>query len=138
MTAYVGGVTAARTDLSLRIADRLLPFILGVATLSFLLLMVAYRSLVIPAKAAAMNLLSISAAYGVVVAVFQWGWGAQLIGLDGPVPDRVLRADDDVRDPVRAVHGLRGVPAHRVQRALPADRRASSPRSAAAWPTPGS
>ncbi len=86
MTAYVGGVTAARTDLSLRIADRLLPFILGVATLSFLLLMVAYRSLVIPAKAAAMNLLSISAAYGVVVAVFQWGWGAQLIGLDGPVP----------------------------------------------------
>ena len=86
MSAYVGGVTAARTDLSLRIADRLLPFILGVATLSFLLLMVAYRSLVIPAKAAAMNLLSISAAYGVVVAVFQWGWGAQLIGLDGPVP----------------------------------------------------
>jgi RND superfamily putative drug exporter len=57
-----------------------------VATFSFLLLMVAYRSLVIPLKAAAMNLLSISAAYGVVVAVFQWGWGASLIGLDGPVP----------------------------------------------------
>ncbi|MCU0282614.1 MAG: MMPL family transporter [Candidatus Nanopelagicales bacterium] len=86
MTAYVGGITAARTDLSLRIAERLLPFILGVATLSFLLLMVAYRSLVIPLKAAAMNLLSISAAYGVVVAVFQWGWGASFIGLDGPVP----------------------------------------------------
>jgi RND superfamily putative drug exporter len=86
MTAYVGGVTAARTDLSLRIAERLLPFILGVATLSFGLLMLAYRSLVIPAKAAAMNLLSIAAAYGVVVAVFQWGWGAHLIGLDGPVP----------------------------------------------------
>jgi RND superfamily putative drug exporter len=86
MTPYVGGVTAARTDLSLRIADRLLPFILGVASFSFLLLMVAYRSLVIPLKAAAMNLLSISAAYGVVVAVFQWGWGAPLIGLDGPVP----------------------------------------------------
>jgi RND superfamily putative drug exporter len=86
MTAYVGGVTAARTDLSLRIADRLLPFILGVATLSFALLLVAYRSLVIPLKAAAMNLLSISAAYGVVVAIFQWGWGATLIGLDGPVP----------------------------------------------------
>lgn len=86
MTAYVGGVTAARTDLSLRIADRLLPFILGVASLSFLLLMIAYRSLVIPTKAAAMNLVSIAAAYGVVVAVFQWGWGARLIGLDGPVP----------------------------------------------------
>ena len=138
MTAYVGGVTAARTDLSLRIADRLLPFILGVATLSFLLLMVAYRSLVIPAKAAAMNLLSISAAYGVVVAVFQWGWGAQLIGLDGPVPIESYVPMMMFADPVRAVHGLRGVPAHRVQRALPADRRASSPRSAAAWPTPGS
>jgi RND superfamily putative drug exporter len=86
MTAYVGGITAARTDLSLRIADRLLPFILGVATFSFLLLMIAYRSLVIPLKAAAMNLISISAAYGVVVAIFQWGWGAGLIGLDGPVP----------------------------------------------------
>ena len=86
ISAYVGGVTAARTDLSLRIADRLLPFILGVATLSFLLLMLAYRSLVLPAKAAAMNLVSIGAAYGVVVAVFQWGWGAELIGLDGPVP----------------------------------------------------
>jgi RND superfamily putative drug exporter len=86
MTAYVGGITAARTDLSVRIAERLVPFIVGVATLSFLLLMLAYRSLVIPLKAAAMNLLSISAAYGVVVAVFQWGWGAELIGLDGPVP----------------------------------------------------
>jgi hypothetical protein len=47
---------------------------------------VAYRSLVIPLKAAAMNLLSIGAAYGIVVMVFQWGWGATLIGLDGPVP----------------------------------------------------
>ena len=61
-------------------------FILGVTVFSFLLLMVAYRSLVIPAKAAAMNLLSIGAAYGVVVMVFQYGWGAELIGLDGPVP----------------------------------------------------
>ena len=86
MSAYVGGVTAARTDLSLRIAERLLPFILGVASLSFLLLMLAYRSLVIPAKAAAMNLVWIAAAYGVVVAVFQWGWAAHLIGLAGPVP----------------------------------------------------
>ena len=56
------------------------------ASLSFLLLMLAYRSLVIPAKAAAMNLVSIAAAYGVVVAVFQWGWAAHLIGLAGPVP----------------------------------------------------
>ncbi len=86
MSAYVGGVTAARSDLSLRVEERLVPFVLGVVLLSFLLLMVAYRSLVIPLKAALMNLLSIAAAYGVVVMVFQYGWGAEAIGLDGPVP----------------------------------------------------
>ena len=86
MDAYVGGVSAARTDLSVRVADRLEPFVIGVVTLSFLLIMVAYRSLVIPLKAAVMNLLSIGAAYGVVVMIFQFGWGAELIGLDGPVP----------------------------------------------------
>jgi RND superfamily putative drug exporter len=86
MDASVGGLTAARSDLSERVAERLVPFIVGVVTLSFLLIMVAYRSLVIPLKAAAMNLLSIAAAYGVVVMVFQYGWGAGLIGLDGPVP----------------------------------------------------
>jgi RND superfamily putative drug exporter len=86
MAAYVGGVTAARSDLSLKVEQRLEPFVIGVVLLSFLLLMVAYRSLVIPLKAAVMNLLSIAAAYGVVVMVFQYGWGAQAIGLDGPVP----------------------------------------------------
>jgi RND superfamily putative drug exporter len=86
MEASVGGVTAARSDLSERVAERLVPFIIGVVTLSFLLIMIAYRSLVIPLKAAAMNLLSIAAAYGVVVMVFQYGWGAEVIGLDGPVP----------------------------------------------------
>lgn len=86
MEASVGGVTAARADLSATVAERLVPFVIGVVALSFLLLMIAYRSLVIPLKAAAMNLLSIAAAYGIVVMVFQWGWGATLIGLDGPVP----------------------------------------------------
>lgn len=86
MTIYLGGITPSVIDLNERVADRLVPFIIGVVALSFVLLMVAYRSLVIPAKAAAMNLLSIAAAYGVVVMVFQWGWGAQWIGLDGPVP----------------------------------------------------
>jgi RND superfamily putative drug exporter len=86
MAASVGGVTAARSDLSARVAERLVPFIAGVVALSFLLIMIAYRSLVIPLKAAAMNLLSIAAAYGVVVMIFQYGWGARLIGLDGPVP----------------------------------------------------
>ena len=86
MAMLLGGITPSVQDLNERVAERLVPFIFGVVALSFLLLMLAYRSLVIPAKAAAMNLLSIAAAYGVVVAVFQWGWGASLIGLDGPVP----------------------------------------------------
>ena len=68
------------------IAQRTPGFILGVVLLSFVLLMLAYRSLLIPFKAAVMNLLSIAAAYGVVTMIFQWGWGAEAIGLTGPVP----------------------------------------------------
>ena len=49
--------------------------------MSFLLLMIVFRSILVPLKAALMNLLSIAAAYGVLVAVFQWGWGKELIGL---------------------------------------------------------
>lgn len=86
MTSYVGGVTALTTDLSELIASRTVGFIVGVVVLSFILLMLAYRSLLIPFKAAMMNLISIAAAYGVVTAVFQWGWGAHLIGVDAPVP----------------------------------------------------
>ncbi len=85
MGAHIGGVTAAITDFSEIIAARTPFFIAGVVTLSFLLLMVAYRSLLIPFKAACMNLISIAAAYGVVTVVFEWGWGASLIGLEGPV-----------------------------------------------------
>ncbi|MDZ7578903.1 MAG: MMPL family transporter, partial [Candidatus Nanopelagicales bacterium] len=86
MNAHVGGLTALQMDLTGQIGERLPYFIIGVATLSAMLLMVAYRSLVIPIKAAAMNLISISAAYGVVVAIFQWGWGAHLIGIEELVP----------------------------------------------------
>ena len=57
-----------------------------VVGLSFVVLMLAFRSLVIPAKAAIMNLLSVGAAYGVVTAVFQEGWGASLIGLEHSIP----------------------------------------------------
>ena len=67
--------------------DKLPLFIGVVVLLSFLLLMAVFRSLVIPVMAAVMNLLSVGAAFGVVVAVFQWGWGAELIGVDrtGPI-----------------------------------------------------
>ena len=51
-----------------------------------LLLALVFRSVVVPLKAAVMNLLSIGAAYGVMVAVFQWGWGTELLGLDHAVP----------------------------------------------------
>ena len=56
----------------------------AVIAVSFLLLMLVFRSILVPLKAAVMNLLSIGAAYGVLVVVFQWGWGAKLLGLDGP------------------------------------------------------
>jgi len=84
--AYVTGQTAGYIDISERLASRLPLFIATVVGLSFLLLMLVFRSLLVPLKAAVMNLLSIGGAYGVVVAVFQWGWGNELIGVDTTVP----------------------------------------------------
>jgi RND superfamily putative drug exporter len=77
---------AMGTDLNDRLTNRLPIFIVAVVAMSFLLLMVVFRSVLVAAKAAVMNLLSIAAAYGVVVAVFQWGWGKGLIGLEHTVP----------------------------------------------------
>jgi putative drug exporter of the RND superfamily len=87
VNALVGGSTAIGIDFSKVLADKLPLFIGIVVLLSFLLLMAVFRSLVIPAMAAVMNLLSVAAAFGVVVAVFQHGWGAELIGVDrtGPI-----------------------------------------------------
>ncbi|MEE9415386.1 MAG: MMPL family transporter, partial [Acidimicrobiales bacterium] len=85
-TALVGGPTAGFIDQSEKISDRLPWFIAAVVGMSFILLMVVFRSLLVPLKAAALNLLAIGAAYGVVVAVFQWGWGLSLIGLEETVP----------------------------------------------------
>ncbi len=85
-TVEVGGPTAGFIDQSDKISDRLPWFIAAVVTLSFLLLMIVFRSILVPLKAALLNLLSIGAAYGVVVAVFQWGWGRSLIGLEEAVP----------------------------------------------------
>jgi RND superfamily putative drug exporter len=77
---------AMATDLTDRIASRLPIFIAAIVAMSFLLLMIVFRSVLVPLKAALMNLLSIAAAYGVLVAVFQWGWGNQLIGLHNTMP----------------------------------------------------
>jgi uncharacterized membrane protein YdfJ with MMPL/SSD domain len=83
LTAYVGGYTASYVDLADEISSRLLLVILTVIALSFLVLMAAYRSIVIPAQAAIANILAVSAAFGVLTAVFQWGWGLDLVGLGG-------------------------------------------------------
>ncbi len=85
-TAYVGGITAGYVDLADRISDSLPYLILLVIGLSFLLLLIAFRSVVLPLSAAIMNLLSVGAAYGVITLVFQEGHGAGLLGLEGPVP----------------------------------------------------
>ncbi|MDQ1359418.1 MAG: putative drug exporter of the superfamily [Acidimicrobiaceae bacterium] len=83
---HVGGVTASFDDIATKLQSRLPLFIGVVLALSFLLLLVVFRSLVVPAKAVIMNLLSIGAAYGVLVAVFQWGWGKNLIGVGNTGP----------------------------------------------------
>jgi RND superfamily putative drug exporter len=83
---HVGGVTAELIDLTDRINQRLLWCIGAVVAGAFLILMMVFRSILVPLKAAVMNLLSIGAAYGVIVAVFQWGWGKDLIGLQETIP----------------------------------------------------
>ena len=85
-SAHVGGLTANFADIGNRVSDRLPIFIAAVIGLSFLLLMMVFRSVLVPLKAALLNLLSIGAAYGVLVAVFQWGWGKELIGLESTIP----------------------------------------------------
>lgn len=81
VTAHIGGSTATFDDFAAAIAGKFWLFLLFVIGLSFLLLVVVFRSLAIPLVGAAMNLLSASAAFGIVVAVFQWGWGMQLLGV---------------------------------------------------------
>ncbi|MBI5871404.1 MAG: MMPL family transporter [Actinobacteria bacterium] len=87
LQVHVGGLTATFDDLSQIMTDRLPLFIGAVLLLSFILIMVVFRSILIPVKAVLLNMLSIGAAYGVLVAVFQWGWGGSILGLGstGPV-----------------------------------------------------
>jgi len=83
---HVGGQTAELIDLTDRINSRLLVCIGFVVIGAFVLLLIVFRSILVPLKAAVMNLLSIGAAYGVLVMVFQWGWGRGLLGLEEAVP----------------------------------------------------
>ncbi|MFF8972178.1 MMPL family transporter [Streptomyces sp. NPDC014995] len=83
----VGGVTAGYDDFAEVIVGKLPLFVAAVVGLGCLLLLLAFRSVGIPLKAAAMNVAAVTAAFGVVVAIFQWGWGSELLGLGraGPI-----------------------------------------------------
>ncbi|TDE09484.1 MMPL family transporter [Jiangella asiatica] len=85
-TSYVTGMTAAQLDFRDIVADRLPEIIAIVVAAAFIVLLLTFRSPVLALKAAVMNLLSIAAAYGVIVAVFQWGWGSSWLGVDQQVP----------------------------------------------------
>ena len=84
--AHIGGQTASWADIGDKVSDRMPLFIAAVILLSFLLLTLVFRSILVPLKAALLNLLSIGAAYGVLVMVFQWGWGIGVIGLESTAP----------------------------------------------------
>ncbi len=84
--AFVGGSTAAFIDMAQKMTSSMPLFFTAVVGLSFLLLMAVFRSVLVPLKAAAMNLLSVGAAYGVLVAVFQWGWFGGVFGVDRGAP----------------------------------------------------
>jgi RND superfamily putative drug exporter len=83
---HIGGQTAVFIDMSDKISSRLPWFLGAVIVLSVLLLTMVFRSVAVPLKAAVMNLLSIGAAYGVIVAVFQWGWLKGLFGVEETIP----------------------------------------------------
>ncbi|MGV4982799.1 MMPL family transporter [Streptomyces sp. NRAIS4] len=84
--AYLTGSVAGQADFRDTVGERL-PIVIGIVlVLAFLLLMTVFRSVVIPLKAVVLNLFTTAASYGVLVAVFQWGWGDSLLGLSEPVP----------------------------------------------------
>src|SRR5262249_27398908 len=80
LKVYVGGATASFDDFGSVVKGKLPMFMAIVLGLSFILLMIVFRSVLVPLKATLMNILTTGASFGVVVAVFQWGWGGELIG----------------------------------------------------------
>ncbi|MFF2538148.1 MMPL family transporter [Streptomyces cyaneofuscatus] len=83
---YVTGTTAAQVDFLDIVSSRLPLIIAVVVALAFLVILAVFRGLLVAVKAAVLNVLSIAASYGVVVAVFQWGWGGPALGVSGKVP----------------------------------------------------
>ena len=112
VTAHVGGSTASYVDLAAGISARLLLVIAAVVALGFVVLTTAFRSFIVSVQAAIANVLSVTAAFGIVTLCFQEGWGIARRSRDRERdgPDRELRAADHVRRPLRPVDGLPGVP----------------------------
>ena len=118
LRVYVGGLTATFDDFA-AVTSAKLPWLLAaIAGFSFLLLVLAFRSLLIPAITAVLNLLSAAASFGVLTAFFQWGWGTRAFGLGAPSPGRGLPARAGAGGPVRPVHGLPGVPGQQDGRGM--------------------
>ena len=134
--ALLTGDAPLFADISALLAERLPLVIAFVVGVSVLLLAMVFRSVLVPIKAAVMNLLSIGAAYGVLTAVFQWGWGDRALRPRPGGAGVQLGPDPDLRDPVRALDGLRGVPALADPRGLA--RAPATPTAAwcAGCPTP--
>ncbi len=118
LRVYVGGLTATFDDFA-AVTSAKLPWLLAaIAGFSFLLLVLAFRSLLIPAITAVLNLLSAAASFGVLTAFFQWGWGTRAFGLGAARPGRGLPARAGAGGPVRPVHGLPGVPGQQDGRGM--------------------
>ena len=128
---FAGGGPPAGVDFIDRAYGVFPWLVLGVLALTYLVLMRAFRSLLLPLKAVILNLLSVGATYGLLVVAFRWGAGA-VIGLPQAEPDRGLDPDLPVRDAVRALDGLRGVPALAHARDLRRDGRHRARRRARA------
>jgi hypothetical protein len=94
-----------------------------VILLTFVLLMRAFRSIVLPLKAVILNLVSLGAAYGIIVFIFQWGHGSERSGRARDRRDHLVDPVDDLRLPVRPLDGLRGLRAHAHARGVRRDPR---------------
>ena len=107
---YVSGLNAAFIDIASRIQERLPIFLLYIVGVTFIVLAMAFRSIVVSLTAAITTILSAFIGFGVLTLVIQEGHLLGLTGLDTDRPDRDVRAADRVRDPLRAVDGLHGLP----------------------------
>ena len=136
-TVDVGGETARSDDVRDQIGGSMWKIILFVLALSFLVLMVMLRSLLLPLKAVLMNLLSIGAAFGVLVAIFQWGWFDGLLGFESQGALDTINVPLIFADRLRPLDGLRGLPDVADPRALHgATATTSAPSPRASPPAP--